>query len=182
LDIGTTSGKCTPAEAKPLVKDADGGPVVGDFSYSSVVGMLLYLAGHNQHDIAYAVNCFARYMFCPKRSHELALKRIGRYLKVTRDHGHVLNPTKELKINCYPDADFVGMYGHENPTDPSCVKSQTGFVTTVANCPVLWQSKLQTETALWTMEAKIVALAHSCRELFPIMDVVSMLGEKVVYQ
>jgi len=179
LDLGTTSGKFTPAEAKPLVKDVDGEPALGEFSYSSVVGMLLYLAGHTRPDIAYAVNCCARYMFCPKRSHELALKRIGRYLKATRNRGLVLNPSKLLKVDCYPDADFAGLYGHENPSDPSCVKSRTGFVITVANCPVLWQSKLQTETALSTMEAEIVALAHSCRELFPIMDMVSLLGTKV---
>jgi hypothetical protein len=179
LDVGTTSGKFTPAEAKPLVKDTDGEPALGDFSYSSLVGMLLYLAGHTRPDIAYAVNCCARYMFCPKRSHELALKRIGRYLKATRDCGLVLNPSEELKIDCYPDADFAGMYGYESSSDPSCVKSRTGFVITVANCPVLWQSKLQTETALSTMEAEVVALAHSCRELFPIMDMVSLLGTKV---
>ena len=107
------------------------------------------------------------------------MKRIGRYLKATWDRGLVLNPSKVLKIDCYPDADFAGMYGHENSTDPSCVKSQTRFVITVANCPVLWQSKLQTETALSTMEAEVVAFAHSCRELFPIMDMFSMLGEKV---
>ena len=179
LDIGTTSGKFTPAEAKPLVKDVAGDPALGDFSYSSIVGMLLYLAGHTRPDIAYAVNCCARYMFCSRRSHELALKRIGRYLKATRDRGLVLNPSKELKIDCYPDADFAGMYGHEDSSDPSCVKSRTGFVITVANCPVLWQSKLQTETALSTMEAEIIALAHCCRELFPIMDMVSLLGTKV---
>jgi hypothetical protein len=109
----------------------------------------------------------------------LALKRIGRYLKATRDRGLVLNPSKELKIDCYPDADFAGMYGHEDSRDPSCVKSRTGFVITVANCPVLWQSKLQTETALSTMEAEVIALAHCCRELFPIMDMVSLLGTKV---
>ncbi len=90
----------------------------------------------------------------------------------------MLNPSRELKIDCYPDADFAGLYGYENLSDPSCVKSRTGFVITVVNCP-LWQSKLQTETALSTMEAEVVALAHSCRELFPIMDMVSMLGEKV---
>ena len=77
LDVGTTSGQFTPAESKHLVKDADGGPALGDFSCSSVVGMLLYLAGHTRPDIAYTVNCCTRYMFCPKRPHKLALKRIG---------------------------------------------------------------------------------------------------------
>ena len=88
-------------------------------SYCSVVGMLLYLAGHTRPDIAYAVNCCARYMFCPDWSHELALKWIGQYLKATCDRGLVLNPSRELKIDCYPDADFAGMYGYKNSSDPS---------------------------------------------------------------
>ena len=181
LDAGTVNGKETPAKGKPLVKDEDGLEARKDFNYSSVIGMLLYLAGHSRPDIAYAVNCAARYMFCPKRSHEEALKRIGRYLKATRDRGLVLNPSADgvLKIDNYPDADFAGMYGHEKPTDPASVKSRTGYVITVADCPVLWQSKLQTETALSTMEAEVVALAHSCRELFPIMDMVSSIGPAV---
>ena len=141
--------------------------------------MLLYLAGHSWPDITYAVNCTARYMFCPKLSHEKALKRIGRYLKATRDRDLILNPSSQLKIDNYPDADFAGMYGYEKSTDPSCVKSRTGYTITVADCPVIWQSKLQTETALSTMEAEIVALVHSCRELFPIMDMVNLLREAV---
>ena len=71
------------------------------------------------------------------------------------------------------------MYGHELPTDPACVKSRTGFVITFANCPVYWASKLQTETALSTMESEINALAHSCRELFPIIDITKSLGQAV---
>ena len=91
-----------------------------------------------------------------------------------------MNPNGDvLTIDCYPDADFAGMYGYESPTDPASVKSQTGFVIAVASCPVLWQSKLQTETALLMMEAEIVALAHSCRELFPIMDMVEAFGTAV---
>jgi hypothetical protein len=46
LDDGYTKGKHTPAESKPLVKDAEGEGVHGGFSYSSVIGMLLYLSGH----------------------------------------------------------------------------------------------------------------------------------------
>ncbi|KAL7486732.1 hypothetical protein ACHAW6_012332 [Cyclotella cf. meneghiniana] len=46
LDILTTSGKFTPVEATRLVKDNDGDPALGDISYSIVVMMLLYLAGH----------------------------------------------------------------------------------------------------------------------------------------
>ncbi len=84
LDVGTVTPKWTPAEAAPLVKDAEGAPATGAFSYnSSVVGMLLYLSGHTRPDIAYAVKCAAWYMLCPKKSHEEALKRIGRYLEAT---------------------------------------------------------------------------------------------------
>jgi hypothetical protein len=127
LDDGYAKGKPTPAKTKPLVKDAYGEEVHGGFSYSSIVGMLLYLSGHSRPDIAYAVNCCARYMFCPKHSHELALKRIGRYLKQMPVRGMVMNPSTELcQIDAYPDADFAGMYGHEKPTDPSCVRVALG--------------------------------------------------------
>ena len=64
-DDGYAKGKFTPAKAKPLVKDEDGEAVNGVFSYASVVGMLLYLSGHTRPDIAYAVNCCARYMLLP---------------------------------------------------------------------------------------------------------------------
>ena len=167
-----------PAGPKPLPKDADGDPCLEDFNVAAVVGQLLYLSGHTRPEIAYAVNCCARYMFCPKRSYELALKQIGRYLRKTRTKGLILKPCANVfEINAYPDADFAGMYGVERADDPACVKSRTGYVITVANCPVLWKSTLQTKTALSTMEAEISALAHCCRELFPIMDLASCLAD-----
>jgi hypothetical protein len=140
--MGMPKGSILQPKTKPLVKDADGEAAHGRFSYSSVVGMLLYLSGHTRPNIAYAVNCCARYMFCPKHSHELALKRIGRYLKKTSDWGMVMNPSTDIcKCDAYPDADFAGMYGHEKPTNPSCVKSCSGFIITFADVPILWQSK-----------------------------------------
>jgi hypothetical protein len=57
-----------------------------------------------------------------------------------------------------------GMYGHEEHMDPDYAKNWTGFIIAFANHPVLWQSKLKTETALSTMEANIIAphAAESC--------------------
>ncbi len=77
-------------------------------------------------------------MFCPKLLHEKAAKRLGWYLKATKDKGLILEPaSNSLKIDCYPDADFAGMYGHESNTDPACVKNRTGYVVNIADCPVL---------------------------------------------
>ena len=79
----------------------------------------------------------------------------------------------------YPDADFAGIYCYEMPTDPACAKSCTGFVIVFAGLPVMWQFKLQTETALSTMEAEINSLAACMRELILIMDMVQELADAV---
>jgi hypothetical protein len=147
LDIGFVTPKWTTAEAAPLVKDSEGAPATGAFSYSSVIGMLLYLSGHTRPDIAYAVNCAAQYMCCPKISHKEVLKQIDRYLKATCNRGLIIKSSSGvLKNDAYSDANFAGMYGYEHHDNPSCVKSRTGYVINVANCPVMWQSKLQMET------------------------------------
>ncbi len=91
-----------------------------------------------------------------------------------------MNPSSDVcKIDAYPNADYAGMYAHEEHTDPACAKSRIGFIIIFADCPVFWQSKLQTYTALSTMEAIIIALSACCRELFPIMDMVSSVTKSV---
>ena len=69
LDDGTSKGKLTPSEGTPLDKDENGEPASEMFRYSRVVGMLLYLSGHNILDVALAPNCCVWIMFSPKRSH-----------------------------------------------------------------------------------------------------------------
>ncbi len=132
--------------------------------------MLLYLSGHSRPDLAFAVHQCVRYIFAPTKRHEHALVRIGRYLKGTMDKGLMLDPSHDLHLDCYPDADFAGLWNHEKSDDPHCVRSRTGYVITLAGCPVLWASKLQTEIALSTMEAEYIALSTACRDLFPLMD------------
>jgi hypothetical protein len=132
--------------------------------------MLLYL-GHSRPDIAFATHQCARFTHSPKQTHENALIRIGRYLKGTMNKGLILTPSDSLKIDCYPDADFAGLWNRDDRHDPHCVRSRSGYVINLSNCPVLWKSKLQTEIALSTMEAEYVALSASCKDLFPLIDV-----------
>lgn len=80
-----------------------------------------------------------------------------------------------LKIDCYPDADFAGLYGYEKCNDPTRVKSQSRYVITLNTAPVAAKSSLQNIVACSTMEAEILALHASCIELFPIMDMVPFL-------
>ena len=175
LDSKYSTSCDTPAETAPLPRDVDGPPASGTLNYASVVGMLLYLTGHSRLDCSFATNQCARYTFAPTRKHENALIKIGRYLKGTINNGLILSPSETLHIDCYPDSDFAGLWKYEDSHDPHCVRSRTGYVITLANCPILWSSKLQTEIALSTMEAEYVALSTSCKDLFPIIDLTTEL-------
>ena len=65
---------------------------------------------------------------------------IGIYLKGTNTKGLILNPSKDFcNINCYTDDNFMGIYGHGNTTDPSCIKIGTGYCITFEIFPVLWK-------------------------------------------
>ena len=58
LDDGMSRRKVKPApsEAKPLVKDENGEPMSRMFSYSSVLGIILYLSEHTCPYVVSAVN------------------------------------------------------------------------------------------------------------------------------
>eukprot|EP00957_Ditylum_brightwellii_P024285 1832019-Ditylum_brightwellii.AAC.1 len=79
----------------------------------------------------------------------------------------IINPTDDLTLDFYCDANFVGLWGHEDDQDPSSVKSRTGFVLTLGGTPILLVSKIQTEVACSTMEVEYIALVHIMQELLP---------------
>ena len=69
LDDGASKVKWTQAKYKPLTKGKDGIKFSGEFSYSSVVLMMLYLTGHTHPEISYEIKCSKIYMFGPSHSH-----------------------------------------------------------------------------------------------------------------
>ena len=165
LGLEDSTPKSTPAEKIALGKDENGQQRAEGWNYRSVVGMMSYLATNSRRDIAFAVNQCCRFSNDPKRSHEKAVKRIGRYLKGTSERGMVIHPNSKLGLKLYADADFAGLFAVEDKEDPICVKSRTGWVLTLGGVPVTWSSKLQTEIALSTMEAEYIALSMGMREL-----------------
>ena len=64
----------TPTSQKPLGTDKNGLEFAEQWSYSSVVGMLLYLVANSRPEIAYAVHQCARFTHNPKASHRAAVK------------------------------------------------------------------------------------------------------------
>ena len=112
----------TPTECAVLPRDIDGQSASGSINYPSAIWMVLYL-GHTQPEIDFAVHQCAPYTFELKQSHKAALKRNGCYLNGTLNMGLLLDPDNNHNIDCYPDADFAGLFGHEHPQDPRCVRS-----------------------------------------------------------
>jgi hypothetical protein len=160
----------TPTLTSPIGSDKEGAAFIDTWEYATVVGMLMFLASNSRPDIAYAVHQCARFTHCPKQSHGAAVKRILRYLKGTRTKGMALTPNKKLSVDCFVDADFAGLWKHEDEQDPTSVKSRSGYLLMFMGCPLIWGSKLQTQIALSTMEAEYIALSLAMRELIGLRE------------
>ena len=82
-----------------------------------------------------------------------------------------------MTLDCYSDhADFAGLWNYEDDQDPVCVKSRTGYVLTLAGCPLIFGSKLQTKIALSTVESEFIALSTAICELIPLRRILQEVG------
>jgi hypothetical protein len=178
-DMENCNPKHTPALKAALGLDPDGKSMSESWSYLSIIGMLLYLTTNTRPDIAFAVSQVARYSHEPKQSHANAVKQIVRYLSKTRDKGIIVRPSVEFSLDCFVDADFAGRYGRDPDTEPTSVKSRTGYIIKLGGCPVFWKSQLQSSITLSTAEAEYVALSQSLRVLLPMQELLTEIIEHV---
>jgi hypothetical protein len=158
----------TPAAQTALGKDPEGPPMHEDWSYPSIVGMLLYLSTNTRPDICFAVSQVARFNRNPKQSHAQAVKMIVRYLSRTWDKGMIVKPSGDLQIDCYVDADFAGLYRQEPDDSPTSAKSRLGYIISLGGVPLVWKSQLQSEISLSTQESEYSALSQAIRIVLPI--------------
>ena len=99
----------TPAAITPISIDKDGDPFDEEWGYTTVMGMLMYLAQNSRPDLAYVVHQCVRFTQASRESHVAGIKRVVRYLQGTKDKGLILNPTTNLQVNCNVYADFASL-------------------------------------------------------------------------
>ena len=178
--LETDKGIHTPTTVDALPIDPEGDPPDQDYNYASVVGMLLYLSGHSRPDICFAVSQVARFIHNHKRSHEIAIERIGKYLYQTKEEGLILKPSKdEFSMSCYVDSDFAGLWNVEDQSSPESVRSRAGYVICVCGCPIVWKSQLMVPLSCSTMQAEYNALSMAMKEVLPLQELFRTVGASV---
>ena len=151
--------------------------MVEEWSYPSIVGMLLYLSTNTRPDITFAVSQVARFGHNPKKSHVTAVKTIVRYLSRTSDKGTIVSPTGKFDLDCYVDADFAGLYKADLDEAPSAAKSKLGYIIFLSNCPLIWRSQLLSEISLSTLEAEYSALSQAMRAMIPLRSLLLEMAD-----
>ena len=69
---------------------------------------MLYLVGSTHADKAYTIQKCAQFSHNPRKSHEVGVKYIARYLKMMKTKGVIMAPDKRnMRIDVYADTDFL---------------------------------------------------------------------------
>ena len=168
----TCNPNTTPSQSAPLGAHPDAPPFQESWDYSSIVGMLIYLATNSRPDISFAVSQVARFNHHPREPHGKAVKTIIRYLAGTKDQGTSVTLSNSLNIDTFVDADFAGLYKHEPDAEPTSAKSRLGYIVFLAGCPLVWKSQLQQEIALSTAESEYASLSIAMKTVIPIQNIV----------
>ena len=107
------------------------------------MGMLIYFSANSRPEIAFYVHQCALFIHDTKACQEEYLKRICQYLQGTRAEGMIFTPKREMVINFYDGAYFMGLNGYYDPKYPICVKRSKIYFITFSDYALLCVSKLQ---------------------------------------
>jgi hypothetical protein len=124
--------------------------------YRTGIGALLYLC-NTRPILSQAVGVLSKFINDPSSDHEVAFKRVLRYLKGTINEGVNYKGQGPIQLEGWADADYAG--------DADDRRSTTGFVVTINGGPVSWVSKKQKTVALSSTEAEYVSMASLGQEV-----------------
>jgi hypothetical protein len=138
----------TPMQISCKLSKDDDSKSIDQRQYRSMISSLLYVTA-SRPSVMQAVGQVARFQEAPKESHVLAVKRIFRYLKGTKEFGLWYLKGKDLSLIPYTDADWAGCIDDQ--------RSTSGAAFYLGECLVSWLSKKQSSVSLSTAEAEYIA-------------------------
>ncbi|KAI2496066.1 retrotransposon [Fragilaria crotonensis] len=152
------------------------------FSYRSVLGALIYAYVVARPDIGYAVTTLARFSDHPAKIHYDALRRVARYLRMTKNWGllywrhsklsslptglfEILSP--DLSLPDFPQSqvatELTGYVDAAHATDLHTRRSITGLVFMFGGGPIAYKSKIQPTVSTSSTEAEFIAAVHAAK-------------------
>ena len=165
------------------------------FSYRSVLGALIYAYVVARPDIGYAVTTLARFSDHPAKVHYDALRRVARYLRMTKNWGLLywrntllsslppgdFNPlASDLSLPEFPQpqssTELAGYVDAAHATDLVTRRSITGLVFMFCGGPLAYKSKIQSTVSTSSTEAEFLAAVHAAKIAKYLRSILSELG------
>ena len=144
------------------------------YTYSQLIGSLLYISVCTRPDISQAVGALARHMAAPTTTHWLAAKGVLRYIAGTPNYGITFSgggSSGGFNLEAYCDADYAG--------DIDTRRSTTAYVFTLGKGAISWSSRLQPTVAASTTEAEYMAAAYAIKEGLWLRTLLNDLGLEI---
>ena len=168
--LGDCNARSIPLSLSTELSKAAGEPLdKATFTYTHLVGSLLYLSVCTRPDIAQAVGALSRYMAAPTTVHWQAAKGVLRYIAGTSSVGITYGMGNGVSGYC--DADYAG--------DLDTRRSTSGYVFTLHGGAISWSSKRQATVAASTTEAEYIAAAHATKEALWLRTLLQDLDQDV---
>jgi hypothetical protein len=151
----------TPLDANShlLAADQPGTPLPRDRirNYQHLVGSLQFISTWTRPDISVACRELGKHLSNPGAVHEIAARRVLRYLRGTADLALIYSCSSEdvLRLISFADSDWA--------SDPESRKSITGNLVMLSGGAISWRSKRQTGVATSSTAAEYVA-ASKCSD------------------
>ena len=137
---------------------------------SEAVGKLMYAMVCTRPDIAFQVSMVARFVNLPAEEHVIAVKRILRYLRGSKDLKLVFGGG-DMTLVSYADADYAA--------DLETRRSVAGRVHLLNKGPVSWSSRMMQVVALSTTEAEYMSMTECAKDIIHLRQ---LLGEVLCAQ
>jgi hypothetical protein len=134
----------TPVKTSCKLRKYDDSKSIGQRKYRSMTCISLYVTT-SRPNVMQAVGQVARFQESPKESHVLAVKRIFRYLKGTKEFGLWYPKGKYLSLISYTDVNWGGCIDDRQST--------SGETLYLGECLVSWIRKKQSSISLSIAEA-----------------------------